>query len=403
MSPAPVATRSFRIRPAPAANLPGLTRQKLTFAYDARGRRILKRVFNWNTSTSTYILNSEAKFLYDGWNLLAEYNGMNANALVRSYVWGPDLSGSLQGAGGVGGLLWATVAPGSTSIAPGNYAPAYDGNGNIVAWIDLADSSLDGKRDYGAFGESVLATGPAASLPFAFSTKYRDAETELYYYGFRYYNPSTGRWLSRDPIGIKGGLNLYGMVGNDSVNHWDKLGLQSGNDCCVNFPRPWIKRAITYNVNWSPGTRTAANRSILQKNVNRLRALLGDCCSKYGFGCGVSVNVKRNGTGGIPVNVIPSSGDPSERIAEAAENGSIDWIGMEESDGEDILSHESGHVGGYTNTETPGPGVNPDGSVNFNTQDSSHSGLFESIMWPTVPNGGKVDCSWCHSIDKLAK
>jgi|GEM_PF-6032823 len=234
MSPAPVATRSFRIRPAPAANLPGLTRQKLTFAYDARGRRILKRVFNWNTSTSIYTLNSETKFLYDGWNLLAEYNGMNANALVRSYVWGPDLSGSMQGAGGVGGLLWATVAPGSTSPAPGDYAPAYDGNGNIVAWIDLADSSVDGKRDFGAFGESVLATGPAASLPFAFSTKYRDVETELYYYGFRFYNPSTGRWLNRDPIEqIKGkkaelleeGPNIYAFIANNGISSSDPSGL----------------------------------------------------------------------------------------------------------------------------------------------------------------------------------
>jgi RHS repeat-associated protein len=180
-------------------------------------------VQTWNGSA--YATNGDTRFLYDGWNLLAEYNGMNANALVRSYVWGPDLSGSLQGAGGVGGLLWATVAPGSTNPAPGNYAPAYDGNGNIVAWIDLADSSVDGKRDYGAFGEAVVATGPAASLPFAFSTKYRDAETEMYYYGFRYNNPSTGRWLSRDPIGEEGGLNLYGHTENDPVNYVDPLGL----------------------------------------------------------------------------------------------------------------------------------------------------------------------------------
>ena len=46
------------------------------------------------------------------------------------------------------------------------------------------------------------------------------------YYGFRYYNPSTGRWLSRDPIEEEGGTNLYGMVGNDSVNSTDALGLK---------------------------------------------------------------------------------------------------------------------------------------------------------------------------------
>ncbi len=45
------------------------------------------------------------------------------------------------------------------------------------------------------------------------------------YYGFRYYNPGTGRWINRDPIEERGGLNLYGMVGNDAVNKWDYLGL----------------------------------------------------------------------------------------------------------------------------------------------------------------------------------
>lgn len=44
-------------------------------------------------------------------------------------------------------------------------------------------------------------------------------------YGYRYYDPVTGRWPSRDPIGENGGINLYGMVGNDAVGRWDYLGL----------------------------------------------------------------------------------------------------------------------------------------------------------------------------------
>jgi hypothetical protein len=47
------------------------------------------------------------------------------------------------------------------------------------------------------------------------------------YYGFRYYDATTGRWLSRDPIEERGGLNLYGMIGNDTVNRWDYLGMLS--------------------------------------------------------------------------------------------------------------------------------------------------------------------------------
>lgn len=46
--------------------------------------------------------------------------------------------------------------------------------------------------------------------------------------GFRYYNPSTGRWLSRDPIEEQGGVNLYGMVGNDPLSRYDYLGLSAG-------------------------------------------------------------------------------------------------------------------------------------------------------------------------------
>ena len=53
-----------------------------------------------------------------------------------------------------------------------------------------------------------------------------NAKAGLSYYGKRYYDPVTGRWPSRDPIGERGGLNLYGFVGNDGVNRSDVLGLK---------------------------------------------------------------------------------------------------------------------------------------------------------------------------------
>jgi RHS repeat-associated protein len=52
------------------------------------------------------------------------------------------------------------------------------------------------------------------------------------YYGYRYYDPVTGRWPSRDPIEEGGGVNLYGFVGNKSISFYDYLGLQSIGDCC---------------------------------------------------------------------------------------------------------------------------------------------------------------------------
>jgi RHS repeat-associated protein len=50
------------------------------------------------------------------------------------------------------------------------------------------------------------------------------------FYGYRYYDPETGRWPSRDPIGERGGVNLYGFVGNNGVNRWDYLGLKDRTD-----------------------------------------------------------------------------------------------------------------------------------------------------------------------------
>src|SRR5689334_7907191 len=65
----------------------------------------------------------------------------------------------------------------------------------------------------------------ATSNPIRFSTKYQDDDTGLLYYGYRYYNPSTGRWPNRDPIGEWGGVNLYGMVENNPISLIDYWGL----------------------------------------------------------------------------------------------------------------------------------------------------------------------------------
>lgn len=81
--------------------------------------------------------------------------------------------------------------------------------------------------EYGPFGEPVRVSGAQAKVnPFRWSTKYTDDESGLVYYGYRYYNASTGRWLSHDPIEENGGDNLYGYVGNDSIDYVDPFGLE---------------------------------------------------------------------------------------------------------------------------------------------------------------------------------
>ena len=71
-----------------------------------------------------------------------------------------------------------------------------------------------------------VANPAAAQLPR--SPKTQAFEGVVMYYGYRFYDPETGRWPSRDPIGERGGVNLYGFVGNEGVNWVDVLGLEYG-------------------------------------------------------------------------------------------------------------------------------------------------------------------------------
>jgi len=78
-------------------------------------------------------------------------------------------------------------------------------------------------------------------------------ETGLVYYGKRFYSPSLGRFINRDPIEESGGLNLYGFCGNNSVNRWDVLGMYETwfeNDTQIGFhgdPDPsWTAHTTPY-------------------------------------------------------------------------------------------------------------------------------------------------------------
>ena len=195
----------------------------LAFTYDYQGRRIEKKV--WNNTTGTGTPAVYLKYLYDGWNLIAELNGNSSNAKVRTYTWGLDVSGSTTEAGGVGGLL---LIDDNTN---GVHFVSYDLNGNVMGLIKATNGTISASYEYGPFGELLVSTGTmASSNPFRFSTKYRDNETDLYYYGYRYYSPSLGRWISRDPVGEQGGLNLYGFVNNDPVNKYYVWGVGNIND-----------------------------------------------------------------------------------------------------------------------------------------------------------------------------
>jgi RHS repeat-associated protein len=175
------------------------------------------------------------KFINDGWNIVAELDGNNA--LIKSHVWGQDISASLDGAAGIGGLLL-------TKESGNNYVAGYDGNGNLTALVKADDGSVVASYEYDASGNTLKSLGDYANHNnFRFSSKYLDQESALLYYGRRYLNSVTGRWISRDPGGESHGINLYGFLENRALTAVDSLGLDRYREGPPTRP----------NINWDSG------------------------------------------------------------------------------------------------------------------------------------------------------
>ena len=230
---------------------------KSDLVYDGLGR-LRKRLEYVNGTLQTTTL-----YLYDGWRVIQERDG-NDNPTV-SYTRGPDLSGSLEGAGGIGGLLAR-----SSGYSSGNWTShAYyhaDGNGNITCLINASQSVVASYR-YDPYGNTLSQSGTlAVANVYRFSSKEVHTNSLMYYFGYRFYDPGLQRWPNRDPLADYGSavyavgrierrveprtsdeiaamadarrdqlrvftrinLNLYNAVGNDPTDQGDPEGLDYG-------------------------------------------------------------------------------------------------------------------------------------------------------------------------------
>jgi RHS repeat-associated protein len=164
---------------------------------------------SWRTMMHRY-------YLYDGDNLIAEYNGARVE---RTFTWGLDMSDTRQGAGGVGGLLM-------TAEAGANYLPVCDRRGSVHGMLRADTGELAAVYEYNAHGEIIRqAGGYAGTNPFGWCTKVTDRETNLVYFGRRFYSPTLGRFVNRDPIGTDGGWNLHAYCRGNPVCSVDYMGL----------------------------------------------------------------------------------------------------------------------------------------------------------------------------------
>jgi RHS repeat-associated protein len=179
---------------------------RVTFKYDPMGRRIDK------TSSGTTSI-----YAYDGQNLTEETNA--SGTVIARYEQGTGVDDPL-----------AMLRSSSTSYYQ------QDGHGSVTSLTSSA-GSLAATYTYDSLGNLTASTGSLVS-PYQYTGRELDSETGLYYYRARYYDQSSGRFLSEDPIRFNAGPNFYAYVGNNQTNFSDPTGNNSLVDTVLNYFAP---------------------------------------------------------------------------------------------------------------------------------------------------------------------
>jgi len=182
------------------------------YRYDPLGRRIQK-----TTPTNT------TYYLYGDEGLLGEYDP--SGTALATYGYTPQSQYQTE-------PLWKKTP----------YGYAYYHRDHLGTPLMLTDktNAIVWEARYKAFGERNIVTEAIANN-LGFPGQYYDAESGLHYNYFRYYDPSTGRYITSDPIGLEGGVNVYGYVDDDPVNRNDIYGLISER----NMPCQYYRKACS--------------------------------------------------------------------------------------------------------------------------------------------------------------
>jgi RHS repeat-associated protein len=182
---------------------PGMT---AAYRYDALGRRIEKNI----NGTAT-------RYIYDRERIYQEFDA--SNTMVASFRFGPGIDDHI-----------------GRAITGAGFAFYQDGLGNVTEVLDGAGAILQ-SYVYDAFGNIVLQNGTAFNPYFSYTGREYDAESGLYYYRARYYDPTIGRFLSEDPIGLYGGdVNFYTYVRDNPTTYIDPF----GREIVIPFPEPLV-------------------------------------------------------------------------------------------------------------------------------------------------------------------
>ncbi len=165
------------------------------FSYDGRSRLRVRTEYTWNGTS--WVVSAIIRYIYDGNRVIQERNSLNTPAVA--YTRGNDLSGSLEGAGGIGGLLARSDGYSAGNWTNHNFYFA-DGNANIAYMINSSQAMVASYR-YDPFGNTISSSGSlSAANVYRFSSKEIHVNSGMYYYLYRFYDPNLQRWINRDPI-----------------------------------------------------------------------------------------------------------------------------------------------------------------------------------------------------------
>jgi RHS repeat-associated protein len=235
----------------------GTERRTVTFSYDPFGRRIGKQtetVVDGVTSTKT------TSYVYDHEDIVLEITTDGSTTTKTVYTHGPGIDEPL-----------AMERNGSY------YYYHADGLGSVTAITDQSKTVVQ-RYGYDTFGAIMEVADPGFVQPYTYTAREWDRETGLYYYRARYYDPVEGRFIQRDPMGFRGGINLYSYVDNSPILYGDPFGLTK----VILLPPGDPNYPAALNRPDIPGVCTVishgSQRSVAGNNANSLNSLLAKQC-----------------------------------------------------------------------------------------------------------------------------
>ena len=176
--------------------------KQFEFIYDPLGRRLIKVISNkdeygWEESTREYYLYDEKEEIgsFKSPNSLENFRVLSAHSLPKTI---------------------------SVEIEGKIFASLTDVQGNIRRLVDVNSNTLSASYDFTAFGEKLQGSSKADLYsPWQFASKRFDPGLNLIYFGKRYYNPTTGRWITTDPAGFEDSFNPYQYALNNPFRYYD--------------------------------------------------------------------------------------------------------------------------------------------------------------------------------------